>query len=347
MRICAVMCVRNEAAFLLDWLAHHQACGITDFVVMSNDCDDGTDTVLDRLQAMGIVHHIRNDGPYGKQGIQFAGLKRADDHPAVQNADWLLALDIDEYVNVHVGDRTLPALTRALPDATAITLTWRLFGNAGLRDYTDTPLRETFTRAAPAIINWPWRATMFKTLYRNDANYARLGVHRPRAFDKSRAPRWFDGEGRLLGPEFTDKRIFSNYGQSNTALAQLNHYPLGSMQGYILKSARGRAVHSDDSLGMDYWCERNYACATDNTITALPCDTQRAALAADPQLAALHAAAVAWRHAEFDRLMLHDGPRALYARLLMTPPSRSLTSDEALLLRRYAQTAQNQMTHTP
>ena len=43
----AILCVRNEAAFLLDWLAHHRATGFTDFLVFSNDCTDGTDLMLD------------------------------------------------------------------------------------------------------------------------------------------------------------------------------------------------------------------------------------------------------------------------------------------------------------
>ena len=34
----AILCVRNEAAFLLEWLAHHRAVGFDHFLVFSNDC---------------------------------------------------------------------------------------------------------------------------------------------------------------------------------------------------------------------------------------------------------------------------------------------------------------------
>ena len=129
--LTAVLCVRNEAAFLLDWLAWHRSVGMDDFVVVSNDCEDGTDLMLDRLQAMGWLTHIRNAPPYGKGGIQFSGLKLAKAAKAVQQAAWLLVLDIDEFVCVHVGERTLADLIAALPEATAITLTWRVFGNGG------------------------------------------------------------------------------------------------------------------------------------------------------------------------------------------------------------------------
>ncbi|MCT4369250.1 glycosyltransferase family 2 protein [Yangia mangrovi] len=331
--ITAVICVRNEGAFLLDWLAHHLAAGVTHVVALSNDCQDGTDALLDRLAQLAPLTHIRNDGPYDKRGIQFSGLKLADKSEAVRGADWLLALDVDEFVNVRTGDHTLAALIEALPDATAITLTWRLFGNAGVINFVDQPVPQQFTRAAPVTMYWPWRSAMFKTLYRNDGSYGALGVHRPRSPDKGRLAqtRWFDGEGRALDAQFHTRRIFSNYGRSNYALAQLNHYPLGAMESYVLKADRGRAVHGDHLLGLDYWVERNFNTDEDLSIAALaaPTRAQREEFAADPMLAGLHAAAVRWRKARFAELMAQEPYRALMGRLLMTPPSRPLPPELA------------------
>lgn len=340
MRICAVVCVKDEGAFLLDWLAHHRACGITDFVFASNDCSDGTDALLDRLQALGQVTHLRNDPPYSDKGIQFTALTRAAKLPVVQSADWLVALDIDEFINVHVGDHTLPALVDALPQATAITLTWRLFGNAGVVHYTDTPVPQQFQKAAPRVMYWPWRAAMFKTLYRNDGTYRDLGVHRPRNPDDARlaSAQWCDGEGRTLPEMYKKQRIFSPYGRSNHALAQLNHYPLGAMESYIVKVGRGRAVHSADQLGADYWVERNFNTETDGSLLSLQDRVAplRDQLGSDAALGSLHAAAVAWRHARFQSLMLEEPNRALFGRLLMTPPSQPVPKTAAQFLLHHA-----------
>ena len=343
MRLLAILTIRNEAAFLLDWLAHHRAAGVTDFLVFSNDCQDGSDAMLDRLAAMGELEHVRNDGPHDKGGIQFTALKRADRLEIVKRADWILPLDVDEFVNVHVGDRTLPALIGALPQADAITLTWRLFGNAGVVGYEDRPVPQVFTRAAPVVMYWPWRSAMFKTLYRNDGTYRKIGVHRPRSPDPERVEqaRWFDGEGRELDGQFRTRRIFSNYGRSNYALAQLNHYPLGAMQSYVLKADRGRAVHSDHLLGLDYWVERNFNTEEDRSILEIwdRSAAIRARLAGDPELARLHAAAVAWRHARFEELMAEEPYRALFGRLMMTPQSVPLPFPQARLLLRHGQGA--------
>lgn len=336
MRFLAVLTVRNEGAFLLEWLAHHRAVGFTDILVFSNDCRDGTDTMLDRLAEMGWLTHCRNDGPYDKRGIQFTALKQAERLEIVQSADWILSLDIDEFVNIHTGDHTLSALLAALPAATAIALTWRLFGNAGVRGYADAPITETFTRCAPVIMFWPWRSAMFKTFYRNDGTYAKLGVHRPRAPDPDKLPdaRWFDGEGRELDDQFKTRRLFSNYGRSNYQLVQLNHYPLGAMESYVLKADRGRAVHSDHMLGMDYWVDRNFNTDTDDSIAQIrPLSAPiLAQLHADPKLAILHRTAVEWRHARFHKLLEQEPFRALYARLQMTPSSEPLDHATAIRL---------------
>jgi Glycosyl transferase family 2 len=343
MRHLGILCLRNEAAFLLEWLAHHRAVGFDDFLVFSNDCDDGTDQMLDRLQDLGWLTHIRNDGPYDAGGIQFTALKTAANLAVVQQADWILPLDVDEFVNVHCGDHSLTALHDALPDASAITLTWRLFGASGQLHFQDHPISDTFTRCAPAVMFWPWRAAMFKTLYRNDGTYQKPGVHRPRAPDTTRLDqaRWFDGSGKELPQDFKTKRIFSNFGQDNYQLAQLNHYPLGAVESYILKADRGRAVHSDDPLGMDYWVERNFNTDSDTSIQTLaPArETYLNALKDDPELGALHIAAVAWRKSRFATLMGSDHYRALFGRLLMTPPSVPLPRQAAQFLLRHANAA--------
>lgn len=328
MRVLAILTVRNEGSFLLEWLAHHRAAGITDVLAFSNDCTDGTDLMLDRLQDMGWLTHIRNDGATEK-GPQWQALKTAASHPLTKAADWILVLDIDEFVNIHVGDRTIPALLNALPEADAITLTWRMFGNAGQVALTDAPVTETFTRAAADPLEWPWRAVMFKTLYRNDGRFGAPGVHRPKGQVSDRQ-RWFDSAGRPLpgGPQ----RIFSPLGHPQYRLAQLNHYALGSMEGYLVKADRGRANRDASAFDLGYWVDRNLCDASDASIRALPSAALRAELHADATLARLHRAAFDWRRARFSALMREEGWRALFGRLLMTPPSRSLTAAAARMI---------------
>lgn len=346
----AILCVRNEAAFLLEWLAHHRAIGFDNFLIFSNDCQDGTDILLDRLHEMGLVTHIRNDGPYDNGGIQFTALKQAAKLKQVKQAKWILPLDVDEFVNIHCGDHTLNALHTAIPDATAITLTWRLFGANNQVRYKDAPVLDTFTRAAPAVMHWPWRASMFKTLYLNNNTYKKPGVHRPRDANEKKIEqaRWFDGNGTALPDQFVKKRIFSNFGQDNYGLVQLNHYPLGAMESYVLKADRGRAVHSDDMLGVDYWVERNFNTDEDTSIQSLaaPRAALLAEMMADPTLAQLHNDAVKWRNARFEALMKKEPFRALFGRLMMTPPSHPVPKQAAQFMIHHANLARRSAKNT-
>lgn len=333
MRCLAVTVLRNEGAFLLEWLAHHRACGFTDFLVFSNDCNDGTDLMLDRLQEMGWLTHVRNDGPH-EEGPQWAALKHADRHALTRAADWVLVLDIDEFVNIHAGDRTVPALIAAAPQATAFPLTWRLFGNGGVVAQADRPVTETFLRAAPRVLHWPWRAMLVKTLFRNDGAYGKLGVHRPRAPDRARmaGQRWIDGSGAELPAAFHTARIFSDLGEDHYALCQLNHYALGSMEGFLVKADRGRANRDSSVADLGYWVERNFSAEEDRSILALDSAGLRAALRADKVLGPLHEAAFAWRRAKFAELMVQEPWRAFFGRLLMAAPSRVLTAEAARLV---------------
>lgn len=336
LRTLALLSVRNEGAFLLEWLAHHRACGFTDVIACSNDCTDGTDVMLDRLAQAGHLVHLPNPGPY-PQGVHFGALKRAAQHPLMQAADWILSFDVDEFVNIHVGNRSIGALIAALPEATAIALTWRMFGNAGIVNHPRGGVLPAFTRSAPRVLHWPWRARMFKTLYRNDGTYLRPGIHRPRDRDSARLPpRWFDGSGRALPARYHDRGLLSAPGTDTCALAQMNHYALGAVEDFLLKRDRGRANRDDGTSALAYWVDRNFCAETDTTIKALA--PERAAilgeLRSDPVLLQLEQGARDWRRVRLGTLLGDPDWRALYGQLLMTPESRVLTEAEAARLRR-------------
>lgn len=52
--------MRNEGQFILEWVAYFRTLGFDEILVMTNDCDDGSDKMLDRLEKMGELMHIDN-----------------------------------------------------------------------------------------------------------------------------------------------------------------------------------------------------------------------------------------------------------------------------------------------
>ena len=49
-----VSTMKDEGPFILEWVAHYLALGFDHFIINSNDCSDGTDLILQRLQDLGI-----------------------------------------------------------------------------------------------------------------------------------------------------------------------------------------------------------------------------------------------------------------------------------------------------
>ena len=270
MKITIVTTMRNEAPHLLEWIAHHRAAGVTDVLIYSNDCEDGTDDLLDVLASAGVVHHIRQQT--SEKPPQWRALKAAWDHTAVAEADWVSCIDCDEFVRLGNGLRDLPQLISCV-DADAILLPWRLFGNNGHIALDTAATIQRFTRAAPEVLLYPAIGSYFKTLFRRNGPFRQLGVHRPRQKDaeKHGAPRWVDGSGRPApdGLANMDSRIMNWNQPADRDLVQLNHYSVRSAADFMIKRARGLPNHVKKKIDLTYWVERNFNAVEDTSISPM------------------------------------------------------------------------------
>ena len=60
LRILLVATMRNEGPYILEWLAYHRCIGFTDVLVCTNDCVDESPALLDRLEGLGLLVHLRS-----------------------------------------------------------------------------------------------------------------------------------------------------------------------------------------------------------------------------------------------------------------------------------------------
>ena len=318
-RITVVTSMKNEACFILEWVAYHLSIGVTHFVIYTNDCDDPTDAILDRLAALGYV--TRRDNPFNReagQKPQRGALNDAIDLPEVREADWVGVIDVDEFVNIHVGDGTFAALLKAAHDPNVISMTWRFFGNRGVNAFEDRWQTEQFMACAPLYIPKPRLGWGFKSFFRPDGPFDKLGVHRPLELDEDRFDqvRWVNGAGRCM-PErlIRSAEWFSRKDTIGYDMVTLNHYVLRSAESFLVKRQRGRINHVDQDQGLAYWANRNYRTETDHSIhNQLPrAKDVWGKLMADAELARLHQDAVAWHRGRVETLMAEPDYRALYA----------------------------------
>ena len=201
--LVALSTMKDEGPTVVEWVAHHLAVGFTELMVYTNDCSDGTDDLLKRLEVMDIgVHHRENVIPEGMKPHP-SMLKAAAEEDLIINSDWVLVLDADEFMTITHPSGTLDGLVTDLTamNAQAMVLTWRIFGSSGIRDWSRAPITDQFTRAAPEFWNKGWGT---KTMLKFDAKHLRLGMHRPiiksqfKDTDYPDTLLWVNGSGRPL-----------------------------------------------------------------------------------------------------------------------------------------------------
>ncbi|SFE18328.1 glycosyltransferase family 2 protein [Roseivivax sediminis] len=314
-----VGCMKNEGPYIVEWVAYHRAIGIDHFLIYTNGCDDGTDAILSRLQTMGVVQHRSNDNWTGNSPQQHA-LNRALTEPVIRDAEWIIHIDVDEFINVRCGDGTLDAFLARVPEATNVAMTWRLFGHDGVARLSDRFVIDQFEACAPAFCPKPHTAWGYKTMSRNIGAYQKISCHRPNKL----APgfedrvRWVNGSGADITRAAARNGWRSSKGTIGYDLLQLNHYALRSAESFLIKRQRGRALHVDRSIGLNYWIRMDWSGARDITIKRnlprLRAEYDR--LMADPELARLHADALAWHRAKAEELHATPEFEDLYTRAL-------------------------------
>lgn len=302
-----VTTMKNEGAFLLDWVAHHKALGFDNLVICTNDCEDVTARMVLRLQEMGLaLHHATT--PWAATSIQRSALKQIRRYGAVMEAEWIYVCDADEFLVVHLGDGTARALVAAASaGAEVISVPWRVFGPKGQRDFVDAPVTRQFRGSMRQNQD---HGIYAKSLFRCLENTQRIGIHAP--VPQPGLGRRFAREmpgGIALGAGVNGMIAPRDYRG-----AQINHYALRSRDSFLVKRDRGRVNHTGQSMDIDYWDRFDIAEGPCDAIRRYdaPVAEWRTRLLADAVLAGLHDRAVAWHRAKVAALKA----RADYAPLL-------------------------------
>lgn len=297
-QVTAVSMMKDEGPFVIEWVAHHLAVGFTDLVVFTNDCTDGTDDMLIRLEELGLAHHRRNVIPEG-QRPQPSALNHAEQDEVVRQSDWVLVFDADEFVSIRHGDGTLDSILdeAVAQEANGVVITWRIFGSGGVVEWSRAPVTEQYLMAAPPDWNKGWGV---KTLFKYDPEYWKLGIHRPKIKEKhikSGFPdqvKWLNGSGREMPEYFKFRGWRSIVRTVGYDWVQLNHYAVKSVDSYALRKLRGNVNNKKDKYNSDYWSLQDRNEVRDETMLRYRARRHQiiAELLKDPVLNRLHFAAV-------------------------------------------------------
>lgn len=298
--------MKNEGPFMLEWVSHNLSLGFDKIVIFTNDCSDGTDLIARRLDAMELAMHVPNPVKPGGNP-QHQALRRARKNPLVKEAEWLMCLDADEFINITVGDRTIQSLIEQSNAPDAISMSWRLFGCGGVETYDDVDVTEQFVLADHPTDYASGRAYGLKTLFQNNGCFRRFGPHRPKDIPEDRLAdlRWSDGGGNLFPAEKVGWRAWPGFDHS---FGRIHHYAVRSVESFMVKRDRGRTNHINVDQAESYWRDLNINRVEDCSIQPL---AKRAApilkrLKEDAELGQLHKDACAWHREKIDELKARE-----------------------------------------
>lgn len=243
--------VRNEAPFLIEWIAYHKAIGFENIIVAANPSTDGTDELLAALDDAGEVMFVPHDPPEGV-GPQPNAAKLANERKLIPDGAWASWLDADEFLNIHAGDGRVDDLIAAVGSHLGVLIPWRMFGDGGNDSFNGRHISDDFVAVAEENLHSNLEIRSFFLAGGEVTGFCELGIHRPRL---SRGKRheldmFIMASGKPLSPTPTNRRwLKGDDGRDNSkfppedhgyALAQINHYCVRTPEHFLLKRERGR-----------------------------------------------------------------------------------------------------------
>ena len=250
--------MRNEGAFLLEWVVWYRMLGF-DILVGINDCTDRSPELLGALQDAGwlrVFEHV----PQKDQPPKISAYNAFKHQPEVAEADWLLICDVDEFLVLHRGDGTIGGyLDEMGRDFLGLAFHWKCFGNSGWKRYQPGLVHRQFKRCGVGSrrVN-----AFFKTLVRAPRRFRRFSDHFPVGFDGDMAlpeNRVVDCELRPIDAFATgDQPVrFTDPAQITHATAQMNHYVIRSDESFDLKRGTPSASAFKDRYTDQFYKGRN------------------------------------------------------------------------------------------
>lgn len=301
--------MKNEGPFILEWLAWHKSIGITSFVVFTNDCTDGTDDILNRLDELGYLRHLPNpalalDSPH----LQNTALNYTPFLREWQAADFFISMDVDEFINIRVGKGKLTDLMKAVGEFDALSMSELNHGSNNHTTYSPGLMTEQFPRHQLIEPNSPDEKRGVKTIVRLSKKLKSARNHRPVFRTRAGEVRWLDGSGQPVNSLHDDPKLKALTAKGRYNLVSLDHFSLRSLDSYLIKMQRGRVSVKWGDVSKRYWRTRNRNEELSSTFGRQQKDFRAALdkLMSDVQLSRLHNAACA-HHAK-TAASLYDQP---------------------------------------
>ena len=132
---------KNEAPYILEWIAHHRVIGIRHFFIADNDSTDASSELFEVLARLGHIELIRHSTEPGTKPQLPAYNKLVE--MARDKVRWMAFIDSDEFIWPTRSGASLEAFLKALDaqmNVGALTLNWSTYGSSRNYFFQDAPV---------------------------------------------------------------------------------------------------------------------------------------------------------------------------------------------------------------
>lgn len=229
------LCVRNEAAYIEEWVRFHLAVGVRHFVVYDNGSTDATGAILRRVLApdeltlmpwAGKVSSSKTEQLIDGQVLAFAH--------AILNFGGrfrrMAFIDADEFLLPKKGATIDEALT-AVGDFPNVSLPWHMFGTSGHKTKPAGPVTLNYTMRGDDPLGAQEHSVNFKCIV-DPCEVVEVTIHQFKT--RTFGDRTVNDAGYRTSRDGRKERAFYS-----NAFLQLNHYYSKSEDEMLAKMARG------------------------------------------------------------------------------------------------------------
>lgn len=225
--------VKDEAPYIIEWIAHHILLGIDKFIIADNSSQDGTKEILAKLSSAGIIKLIHFPGRKGHapQMLAYSEIIRNSD-----GIDWLAFIDADEFIVTSAGlnfKNLISDLSQNIKIG-AIAINWSIYGSSNQTHRNPGLVVERFQQAA-------LQTAPFNKHYKSILRLSSLSkvLSNPHYFELKPGHSYVHSNGALmmdsaeLGKGLSEKVIWDPI--------RLNHYLIKSKDEFNERSKKPRA----------------------------------------------------------------------------------------------------------
>jgi glycosyltransferase involved in cell wall biosynthesis len=270
--ICAI--VRNEGAYIHEWLSYHRAIGVERFTLYDNG---STDNTLAEVARFGYPVDVIPWPGQAQQPVAYRDMLANRRH----YADWVAFIDVDEFL-MERGASVRQVLQAVPASCAAVYVHWLFFGSNGHNTKTPGGVAERFTRRSVLGFG-PNRYG--KSIVRMNSDAELITTH------------MIGQPGRILTPSRHNATVDDGGLQplSDHGHIALAHYFTKSQEEWMTRRALGRPAlplnHPDAIRSVDQFRNHDRNDVIDHTVADVLERREAWACSGNEWLSALHLAA--------------------------------------------------------